>query len=108
MRKIKKLLNDGVLVELEPIKRRESGITVEGAGDEALRIGRVLMAGRGKEYTDRFIPMPDIVGKRVGFLILAAKLRSEQTENLPPNQIIIMMGDLLFEIGDGVDIEVYG
>lgn len=106
MRKIIKLLNDGILVELEPNFRKGVIIQDIGRGGNALRIGRVLLVGRGKQHTDKFVAMPDIMGKRVGFLILSALLRPEQCDHLPDEHIVIKQGDLLFTVEDGVDVEV--
>jgi hypothetical protein len=104
MRRIKKVLHDAILVELEPVYKKSSLLEIPGS--EAVRIGRVLMVGSGKQYTDRFVPMPDIVGKRVAFMMMAVLMRSAQHRDLPENQVIVRMGDLLFEVDDGVDIEV--
>lgn len=107
--KIVKLLSDWLLIEEEPARERTSGgIILVNPDHEPIRIGKVLQAGSGRRYTDKTIPMPeDIVGQRVVFMAGASDtLQGKQlSEELPDNQRLIRLGDVL-GIADG-EVEIY-
>lgn len=112
MRRIKKLLSDWLLVELEPTKERTAGgIILPDADKEPVRTGVVLMAGPGRRYIDKFVPMPeDIVGKRVSFMIAASHTKGGKQLrthlDMEDNRELIRLGDVLLEVSG--DVEVRG
>lgn len=108
--KIKKLLSDWILVELEPEKRQtRGGIIFPDNAKGYIRCGKVLMAGPGRYYTDKFTPMDsDIVGKRVAFFIAALSgHRQGQTlkSYFDDDQGLIRRDDVLLILEEEVTIE---
>ena len=106
--KVVKLFSDWMVVEEEAAKTHTSGGLVIVHPEHApIRTAKVLMAGPGRRYTDKFIPMPeDIVGQRVLFMIGASYTKQGQQINieLPDGQRFIRYGDVLGLV-DG-DVEV--
>lgn len=107
MRKILRLFSDWMLVELEPESRVSSGgILIPGtAWLEPIRLGKVVQAGPGRQYTDKVVPMPDnIIGKRMAFMIFASKtkqgLELRSRLQLDEDYEIIRLGDCLLEVDD--------
>ena len=105
-----RLRSDWMLIELEPeLKVTRGGLVKPDTHAEPVRVGRVLMAGPGREYTDTFVPMPeDIVGQRVAFLIAASQTKQGQsirsTLSLDDNHEIIRLGDVLLVVEEGVEV----
>lgn len=108
MRQIQRLRSDWMLVELEPEKRvTDEGIIMpDTAFLEPLRIGRVEIAGPGREYSDGVNKgMPDdIIGKRVAFMILASKTKQgaelRERLQLDDDHELIRLGDCLLMLDD--------
>lgn len=105
--RIAKLLSDWMLVELEPeIRKTAAGLLMPDIYRVPVYIGKVLMAGSGRHYRDKFVPMEkDIVGQRVAFMA-AASDGSRQGMSLmhyvEENQRLIRQGDVLFVVtGEG-------
>lgn len=102
-------LHDCVLIELEPEKEKtsQSGIVLV-TGPEPIRFARVLAAGPGRRYKDRFVPTQVQVGDRVSFFM--ANLETKQGEalchRLDENQGIIREPDILMVVEGDVRIEV--
>jgi len=115
VREIKRLLSDYMLVRIDPIpEKTKGGIIRAGQLDrdkEPIRTGVVLMAGPGRRYTDKFMPMPaNILGKRVAFMIAASQTKGgrdlRQTLQMDAEHEIIRLGDVLLEVDK--DVEVSG
>ena len=113
MRTIKKLLSDYMLVKIDPIpEMTKGGILRVGQLDpytEPIRTAVVLMAGPGRQYTDKFVPMPgDIIGMRVAFMIAASQTKGGQglrrTLELDGEHEIIRLGDVLLDVDEGVEV----
>lgn len=106
--KIVKLLSDYMLVEVEPARTKTTGgIIIANPDHEAVRAGKVLMAGPGRKYSDKTIPMPDgIVGQRVVFMAGASDtMQGKQlAEELPDDQRLIRLGDVLAIVDADVEI----
>ncbi len=89
-------LNDWLLVELEP----ETTVTASGltlVAPEPIRSGRVLAAGPGKRYPEKFVETVVRVGERVAFFIAGAQTKqgTQLSYVLPENQILIRETDVL-------------
>ncbi len=99
-------LQDCIVVKLEPVPRRESGIIT--VAPEPVRIGCVTAAGPGKRYPDKFVPTQVQVGDRVAFF--KAVTETQQGErvghHLDDETVLLRETDVLFVVQDGVDIEV--
>lgn len=111
MRAIQRLRSDWLLVELEPEPMIRRGIITAEIAPDPVRIGRVLMAGPGKQYTDKFNQMPeDIVGKRVAFMIVASKTKQGMELRhllmMDSTRELCRLGDILFEIEGDEYIDV--
>ncbi len=99
-------LHDWLLVELEPQKETFEGSIIVRVSDSPIRIGKVLAAGPGRYYVDKFVPTEVEVGERVVFLIAAADTRSGQAlhHHLPDNQRLIRETDVLFVTSEVVEV----
>ncbi len=111
MAQIRRLLSDWMLVEVEPEKKKtRGGIIIPDTTNEPVRVGRVLMAGPGRQYVDKLVPMPDIIGQRVAFMIAASQTKKGQAVRsqlaLSPEQEIIRLGDVLFVVEGDAEIEI--
>lgn len=109
MRRLQRLLSDWMLVELEPERKMtSSGIVIPDSSSAPIRTARVLKAGPGRRYLDKFVPMPDLVGKRVAFMIAASQTKQghqlRRTMELEDNLELIRLGDILLEIDEGVEV----
>jgi co-chaperonin GroES (HSP10) len=108
--RLRRLLSDWMLVELEPEKKMTAGgIIVPDTLEEPVRVGRVLMTGPGRRYVDKFVPMPeDIVGQRVAFMIAASQTKQGKQLrtrlSLEDNEEIIRLGDVLVVVEEGVEV----
>lgn len=107
MRAVRKLLSDWMLVALEPEKKVTStGIVI--LNPEPIRTARVIQQGPGRRYMDKFVPMPDLVGKRVAFMIAASQTTQgrqlRRTLELDEDLELIRLGDVLLEIDEGVEV----
>lgn len=108
--KISRLFSDWMLVQLEPASGvTKGGIIKPGMYEEPIRTAHVLMAGPGRQYRDRFVPMPeDIIGQRVAFMIAASQTRQGQELrmhlSLPDNGELIRLGDVLLLLPEGVEV----
>ena len=106
--KILKLLSDHLLVAEDPPRiQTTGGIYLPNPKSEPIRTGRILMAGPGRRYIDKFIPMPDdMVGQRVVFM--AAASDSKQGLQIRPlleeGQRLIRLGDVLGVITGNVEV----
>jgi len=110
-----KLLNDWVLVELEPENEFYSGLSVKiyksnpDSDSHVFRLGRVLQVGPGRRCkNDVRIPMFARVGSRVIFIkFIATHTKSAQSLKplLPENQALIRDYDILAEVDEGLRIE---
>jgi co-chaperonin GroES (HSP10) len=69
--KVLKLLNDYLLIRLDPRKKTTSGGIIRTT-EQPIWTGVVLMAGPGRQYTDKYLPIDVKVGERVAFLSAAA------------------------------------
>jgi co-chaperonin GroES (HSP10) len=103
--RILKLLSDWVLVRLEPVKERASGVIL--TENEPVRIGEVLQTGPGRQYVDKFVPMELKVGDRVAFLIGSAETQQGQQlmHHLEEDLRLIRQGDVLLGVEGDVDIK---
>lgn len=107
--RIAKLLSDWMLVELEPeIRKTAAGLLMPDIYRVPVYIGKVLMAGSGRYYRDKFIPMEkDMVGQRVAFMA-AASDGSRQgmalMHHVDENQRLIRQGDILFIVVGEVEL----
>lgn len=113
MRRIQRLRSDYMLVELDAIPERTAGGIIRvgslDRGKEPIRTGVVLMAGPGRRYTDKFVPMPnDVIGMRVAFMIAAAQTKGgrvlRDTLALDNDHEIIRLGDVLFDVDEDVEV----
>lgn len=105
--KFAKLLSDHVLVELEPARERTGGgIILPGTVAEPVRVGRVLQAGPGRRFKDRFVPTSVQVGERVCFFIASADTKTGQavTYHLEKDQRLMREQDILGVVADGVEV----
>jgi co-chaperonin GroES (HSP10) len=105
--KIKQLLNDWLLVRLEPRKKTTPGGIIRTT-EQPVWVGLVLMAGPGRQFRDKFVPMEkEIVGQRVAFL--SAATDSHLTglainAQLNEEERLIRMSDVLFMVDGDVEI----
>jgi co-chaperonin GroES (HSP10) len=67
---IVKLLHDYLLVRLDPRKKTTSGGIIRTT-EQPVWTGVVLMAGPGRQYIDKYVPVEVKVGERVAFLSAA-------------------------------------
>lgn len=107
MAKLQRLLSDWMLVKLEPEKKTTSGgIVIPDTREEPVRTGHVVMAGPGRRYRDKFIPMPDILGKRIAFMIAASQTKQgrELRVHLSEDEELVRLGDVLLVLAEGVEI----
>jgi len=103
--KIKKLLSDWLLVAME----EENKVTAAGilkTSPERIRVGTVLMAGPGRNYTDKYLPTTsDIVGKRIVFMRMSVDGHQQGValrELLEKDHVLIRERDVLFTfLGEG-------
>ncbi len=107
MERTLRLLSDWLLVHLEPVQKLTAGgVIIPDTHHEAVRVGRVLQAGPGRRYIDRFVPMPDLLGQRVAFMIAASQTRSGKAVRaqlcLSDDEELIRLGDVLFVVEEGV------
>jgi co-chaperonin GroES (HSP10) len=108
--RLRRLLSDWMLVELEPEKKMTAGgIIVPDTLEEPVRVGRVLMTGPGRRYVDKFVPVPEgIVGQRVAFMIAASQTKQGKQLrtrlSLEDNEEIIRLGDVLLIVEEGVEV----
>lgn len=107
MARLARLLSDYILVQLEPEQEKTAGGIIK-LGPEPVRTGHVLMVGPGRDYVDRFVPMPDLIGKRIAFMIAASQTKKGQAVrrqlSLADDQEVIRLGDVLFEVDEGVRV----
>jgi len=111
MRKIRRLLSDWILVEVEPEKTvTNGGIIIPHTSPEPLRVGRVLMTGPGRRYIDKFIPLELKVGDKVAFMLGAARTKQGKELrtrlDLDNETELVRQGDVLLVIDPDADIEV--
>lgn len=103
--KIVRLLSDWMLVRVKPGPELTRGGIVDIRA-EVVSEGLVLMAGPGRRYVNKFVPMePGIVGERVAFLTAVADTKQglEHQAMLGKELRLIRQGDVLFVIeGDTV------
>lgn len=107
--KFTRLLNDHVLVAMEPEPKKTSGgIIIPDNKPAPVRIGRVEMAGTGRYYTDKYVPIQVEVGERVVFLIGSAGTKSGQSvaNYLSEDQVLVREVDILFVIPQESTLEV--
>lgn len=106
--RIKQLLSDYLLVKLEPAhETTEAGLIIVNPEHEPVRLGTVVMAGPGRRYRDKLVPMPeDIVGKRLVFMIAASDTRPQLNSYVDEDQRLIRLGDVLLEVDHGSDIRL--
>ena len=109
MRQIRKLLSDYLLVRVEPAVTHAGCIVLPDPEAEPIRTGEVIMAGPGRHYSDKFVPVPDdIVGKRVAFMMAATQTGSgravQQALELDKDHVLIRMGDVLLDVDIGVEV----
>lgn len=110
MRKLKRLLSDCLLIKLDPaLEKTKGGIVVLDTATQPIRTGVVVMAGPGRRYTDKFIPMPEgFIGTRVAFMAAASQTKSGLATRgllqLDGDHELIRLGDVLLEVDEGVEI----
>ena len=104
-----RLLNDNILVELEPRpEKTKGGIVIPDTQAISVRTGIVRLTGEGKYYTDKYVPVEVKVGERVVFLIGSVDTRSGQAvvKHLHVNEVLIREVDILFVIPQDSKLEV--
>lgn len=103
-----KPLHDLILVELEEPEETYSNTSIVRVGDEPVRIGKVLAAGPGRRYQDKFVPTELKVGDRVAFFIAATECGSGPQVNyqLGGNKRLIRENDVLVVVEGKVKVEV--
>ena len=104
-----RLLNDHILVELEPRpEKTRGGIVIPDTQAISVRTGTVRMAGTGKYYTDKYVPVEVKVGERVVFLIGSVDTKSGQSivKHLRENEVLVREVDILFVIPQDSKLEV--
>ena len=105
---IRRLLSDNLLVEVEPAREKtKSGIIIPDPDIAPFRVGRVLRAGPGRRYSDKFVGMePGIIGERVVFVAAASdtKQGQEMRAKMSESQRIIRLGDCLLIVEGDVEI----
>lgn len=69
--RIIKLLHDYLLVRLDPRKETTSGGIIRTT-EQPVWTGVVLMAGPGRQYIDKYVPVEVKVGERVAFMAAAS------------------------------------
>jgi hypothetical protein len=105
--KLRKLLSDWLLVRLDTRKETTPGGIIR-VTEQPVWTGVVEMAGPGRRYTDKFIPMdPDIVGQRIAFL--SAATDGHQTgmsllRYLDKEHRLVRMSDILFVVNEQMKI----
>jgi len=103
---IKRLLSDHMVVQVEPVQGfTQTGLVILHPEDEPVRVGTVVMAGPGRRYKDKLVPMPpDIMGKRVMFMVAASDTRPQMSQYLDEGQRMIRLGDVLLEVDHDADV----
>lgn len=113
MRKLKRLLSDYMLVKIDHIPETTAGGILRvgqlSADKEPIRTGVVLMAGPGRRYIDKFVPMPEnIIGMRVAFMIAASHTKNgqglRQVLQMDDKHEVIRLGDVLLDVDVGVEV----
>jgi co-chaperonin GroES (HSP10) len=101
-----RLLSDWVLVELEPAKEATLGGIIK-VGPDPIRIAKVLKAGPGRHYVDKYVPSEVKPGDRFPFFKATSDTKQgrQLAERLPEGQELIRESDILFVIEEG-DVEV--
>lgn len=111
MLKIRKLLSDWMLVRLDPRKETTPGGIIRTT-EQPVWTGVVLMAGPGRQFRDKFVPMDsEIVGQRVAFLSAATdshKTGLSVAEQLDKDHRLIRMSDILFVVNEPMEITKEG
>lgn len=106
--KILKLLSDWMLVQLEPRKDHTvGGIFKPDTTIDPIWVGRILMIGSGRYYSDKFIPMDCAVGERVCFMAAASdghKPGIALLQYLNETQRLIRQSDVLLVLPDGIEM----
>lgn len=100
--RFKRLLNDHVLVKMEPAQEKSKGGIITSLHAPPVRIGKVLDVGPGKYYTDKYLPTEVRVGERVVFLVGSVDTKSGQAvaKHLSEDQVLIREPDILFVTED--------
>ena len=105
--KVVRLLGDWLLVKLDPRKEKTSGGIIR-VTEQPVWTGMVEMAGPGRQYRDKYIPMePDIVGQRVAFLSAATdghRTGLTVAQQLDKDHRLIRMTDVLFIVNELMEI----
>lgn len=103
-----KLLQDWVLIELEPeATQTRAGIVL--TGPSPVRTAKVIAAGPGRHYKNNFVPTSVKPGDRFPFFKAATDTSNGKklAEKLPDNQELIRETDILFVIEEGsVEISI--
>jgi len=105
--KVVKLLSDWMLVKLDPRKKTTPGGIIR-VTKQPVWTGVVEMAGPGRQYRDKFVPMePDIVGQRVAFM--SASTDGHRTglsvvKHLEKGYRLVRMSDVLFVMNEPMEI----
>jgi len=105
---IKQVLNDYLLVELEPVTEIRNGLHLINAEDAAIKIAKVLDHGPGRFRKDVFHPIPTIVGSRVVFMAGASDTRSgkQLQAMLSRNRRFIRYDDVLGIIDPDTKVDI--
>jgi co-chaperonin GroES (HSP10) len=108
--KVLRLLNDVILVRLEPRKEKTPGGIVKTSIDPVW-IGEALMVGPGRQFKDKYVPMDVKVGDRVAFLAAATDSHRPGLalqDHLDEDQRLIRQSDVLFVVEGEVEISKCG
>ena len=101
-------LHDWLVIELEPAPEMKGSIIIPGTVPEPIRIGKVLRAGPGRQWPEKFVPMAVKAGERIAFFkaVTDSGQNKAASFQLPKDQELIRETDVLFTVEGDVEVSV--
>lgn len=102
--RLRLLLTDWVLLQVEPdVRVTPGGIILPDTSANPVREGVVLLAGPGRRFSDKYLPIDVAPGQRVAFFMASADLKTGKSVRayLDDNQVLVREQDILYEIYPG-------
>ena len=99
-------LHDWLLVEVEPGKKTFGSSSIVRVVGDPVSTGKIIAAGPGRHYIDKFVPTQVKVGERVAFLTALTETGQGKSIGhvIAENQALIRETDVLVVVEGKVEI----